>query len=288
MGDTEEKRRGLSYSSFAEFSACSRKWFIRKVLKSPIDPDAPESTEAFDIGKSFHKCLENTKHDLKGYTLGQCQEVCKEFNITDTDDVCLVYAMLGKYKELHARTNLKVLGCEVVVDTPTFYGVVDAVMYEDSVGVWIVDLKTSKSLQGFTLNTVSNHAQLNLYAKHYPEIAKAVGCEDLPFAGYRLRTTTKSTAKNTEEHLLGYVKKLMRAIKSYDTIVPVELLKNTEEIYKHHQRVNELTVSASAEDIDKFPPNFGNCNAYFKVCEYYSKCHGHTYSDSPKVKTLEV
>lgn len=285
----ETQRRGLSYSSFAEFSACSRKWFIRKVLKSPIDPDAPESTEAFDIGKSFHKCLENTKHDLKGYTLGQCQEVCKEFNITDTDDVCLVYAMLGKYKELHARTNLKVLGCEVVVDTPTFYGVVDAVMYEDDVGVWIVDLKTSsKALNGFTLNNVANHVQLNLYAKHYQEIAKAVGCEHLPFAGFRLRTTTKSTAKNSEEYLLAYVKKLMRNIKSYDVIVPATYLKNVEEIYKHHQKAHELTVVATAEDVEKFPPNFGNCNAYFRVCEYFSKCHGHTYSEAPKIKTIEV
>lgn len=284
----EQKPRGLSYSSFTEYSACSRKWFIRKVLKLPIDTDADASTEAFDVGKAFHKCLEDTKHDLKGFTFQQCADACRSFNVEDPDTIAMVYAMLSKYKKLHESTNLKVVGCEVVVDVPGFYGITDVVMQNDA-GLWIVDLKTASTFQQSTLKTITSHPQLLLYARHFDEIAYAVGLKDIPFAGVRLRTTTKSKLqRKSDEVTADYIARMAKSIKSSDIVVPAKYLGNMDAVFQLHQRANEITAKAKPEDIEKFPPNFGHCFSYFRPCEHYSKCHNYNYTEAPDVEMVEV
>ena len=83
MSDEKKTITGLSPSSFSEYSACNRKWFLRKVARVPIDPDASEDYSAFNIGKAFHKALEDTGHNLAGFTHVQCVAVCAEFGVAE-------------------------------------------------------------------------------------------------------------------------------------------------------------------------------------------------------------
>lgn len=288
---TEEKRQitGLSPSSFGEFTACNRKWFLRKVAKVAIDPDASEDYAAFNFGKAFHKALEDTKHNLSDYTHAQAIAVCAEFGVVEPEDVAMIFAMLGKYKQLHAIDNLKVVACETIIDTPEFYGIVDAVM-EDKDGVlWIVDIKTAATWQVSNLSTASSHPQLNLYAKYYDVLAYGIGRKDAPFGGIRLRTTTKSKlVKKASEKMPDYILRMMLGIKSNDLAIRKGDL-NVERISAMHLAAHAKTSTAKPCDADKFTPNYGNCMSYFRPCNYFSQCHGRTFSDtSPSLLFTEA
>ena len=286
--DEIKKPTGLSPSSFGEYSACNRKWFLRKVLKAPIDPDATEDYSAFMIGKAFHKALEDTKHNLAGFTHAQCIAVCAEFGVDEGDDIAMIYAMLGRYKELHAIDNLKVVGCEIVIDTPEFYGFVDVVMQDSEGLLWIVDIKTAATFQQSMLATVSSHPQLNLYAKYFDQVAYSVGLKDAPFGGIRLRTTTKSKLiRKATESVPEYIARMSKGIKSNEIVVPKESL-NVEQISAQHLAAHAKTSGARVDDIEKFPCNYGNCMSYFRPCNYYSRCNKHTYSSPPATLFTEV
>lgn len=283
-----KKPTGLSPSSFGEFSACSRKWFLRKVAKAAIDPDASEDYTAFDLGKAFHKCLEDTKHDLAGFTHSQCVTVCAQFGVVDADDVAMIYAMLSRYKELHAVENLKVIACEVVIDTPDFYGITDAVMQDSEGLLWIIDIKTAATFQSSAISTAASHPQLNLYAKHFDQVAYSVGMKDAPFGGIRLRTTTKSKLiRKATETMPDYIARMAKGIKSSDIAVPKSSL-NIEQIAAQHAAVFARTSVAKIEDIENFPPNYGNCMSYFRPCNYFSQCNRHTFTSPPNVQFIEV
>jgi len=284
----EIKPRGLSYSSFTEFSACQRKWYLRKVAKYPIDSDAEDSTIAFDLGKSFHFALETTKHDLTGFTFNQCVEVCKTFNVNDVEDAAMIFAMLGAYKRVHEKTKLKVVGCEVEIAAPGFFGIIDAVLQDSDGFIWIVDVKTCATFQRSTIDSLPDHVQLNIYSRHFDLIAHACGLKDAPFAGVRLRSTTKSKLQKKEsESLPEYISRMSKGIKSYDIIVPAKLLTNVNTIYAQHQRANEITSSAKIEDESKFPPNYSNCFSFFRPCNFWSRCWGHNYSEVPAIEVIE-
>jgi PD-(D/E)XK nuclease superfamily len=283
-----KKARGLSYSSFSEYSSCQKKYFYRKIAKYPIDPDASESTEAFDVGRSLHKCLENTKHDLAGFTFQNCVAVCAEFNITDEDTVAQIMAMLSKYKKLHEHQKLKIVACETIIDTPSFHGIVDATAYEDDVGLWIIDVKTGATFQQSEISMLPSHTQLNLYTKHFDEIAYAVGLKSIPFAGIKLRKITKSKLiRKDGEDLQGYIKRMSLGIRAIELTVPKESLFRTEEIYQEHQKAYEITSKATLEDEAKFARNYSNCFSFFRVCPYYSRCAGFNYTEAPKVEKVE-
>lgn len=279
---------GLSPSSFSEFSACQRKWFLRKVARVPIDSDATEDYSAFNVGKAFHKALEDTNHNLQGFTHAQCIAVCAQFDVTDGDDVAMIYAMLGRYKELHALEDMKVIACEVVIDVPEFYGITDVVMQDIDGALWIVDIKTAATFQQSMLATVSSHPQLNLYAKYFDQIAYAVGLKDAPFGGIRLRTTTKSKLiRKATETVPEYIARMSKGIKSNEIVVPKGAL-NVEAISTQHLAAFSKTSTAKAEDIEKFPCNLGNCMSYFRPCNYYSRCNKHNFSEPPATLFLEV
>jgi hypothetical protein len=282
-----QKARGLSYSSFTEYSACPRKWFYRKVLKYPIDSDASEDTEAFSIGKAFHKALENTKHNLNGFTFSDCISVCAEFDVVEEDTVAMVFSMLTRYKRVHEKTNLKVAACEVTIDLPLFFGVVDAILYDDEAGWWICDLKSAGSLPESTIRSANSHAQLCIYSQYHKEIAAAVGISNIPFLGCRLRITTKSriTRKSGEE-IGEYIKRMSAGTRSIDIVVPKEVMNIANISFIHEQTANKI-LTAKPEDIDSYPCNFGNCFSYFRPCTHYSRCHGKNYTEQPTLEVIE-
>lgn len=288
MSDKPKQHSGLSYSSFTEYQGCNRKWFLRRVLKLPIDTDASEDTEAFNVGKAFHKCLEDTKHNLTGFTLQACADVCVEFGLEDPDTAAMIYAMLSKYKKVHEKSGLKVVSCETTIESPVFYGVIDAVLYEEGVGFWICDIKTAGSWTKSNINAAASHTQLNIYAKYADLVAYAVGMKDAPFLGCRLRTTVKSRiGRKANEEISSYIKRMAEGIASYDISIPVGVMP-VDKINKVHAAAAARVLSAKAEDEDNYPPNFNNCMSYFKPCEHYSKCHGRNFSEIPAITVSEA
>jgi hypothetical protein len=211
--------------------------------------------------------------------------VAESFGVEDIEDVAMVYAMLSKYKKVHEKLNLTVAVCEVAISTPDFYGIVDAVMYDDT-GFWIVDMKTAGTLPNYIVNTAPSHPQLNLYAAHADLIRKAAMLpETKPFLGCRLRTTTKSKlGKKPDEAISAYIGRMASGIKSQDIAIPHDP-KMSQMFLQQLVYARSKTSKANNYDIGSFSPNFGNCMAYFRPCEHYSKCHGRNYTEVP---TMEV
>jgi hypothetical protein len=278
---------GLSPSGLSTYLSCGRKYFHNKVAKTPKDPDADQNTDALDIGSAFHKCLENTKHVLDGFSFSDVKKVCAEHDITDEDTAALVMAMLGKYKKVHVKSGLKVVACELVVNTDDFYGIIDVVLMDEKTGdYWLADMKTAASFRPDIIPTLPMHQQLNLYAAHFVDVAAALELDPTKYRGCRYRITTKSKiSRKSGEEVGAYIGRISKAVKSYDFIIPKEKM-NPFEVYQSLKAAGEAIKRAEAR-IELFPRNFGNCQAYWRPCEFWSQCHGAQFSDMVNVG-LEV
>lgn len=277
--DTKPQRihDGLSPSSLGLFQGCARKYYNKKIAKLPIDSDASEDSEAFQVGKAFHKCLEDTRHDLDGFTLKACIETCDGFGLSPDYHAPMVFAMLGAYKSVHKKAGLKVLACEMVVDTPAFYGIVDVIL-EDAAGWWIGDMKTAAQFSKSLIPTLPKHQQLNLYAEHYPIIADVLGLDPYGYRGCRYRLTTKSKlTRRAGEDVASFISRLGNSVSSYDFIIPHALMAPAVAYRTHH--VAKTFIDLHKDEAD-YVPNFGNCMSYFKPCEFWSRCHGQTFTST--------
>lgn len=276
---------GLSPSSLGLFLGCNRKYYYKKIAKTPIDIDASEDTEALRVGSAFHKCLENTKHALDGFTLTAAQAVvCGEFELSEAVHLPLIFAMLGRYKETHRKAGLKVLSCEVVIDNPYFYGIVDAVM-EDSKGRWwIVDMKTAATYSPqMLIPTLPRHPQLSLYAQYHAAVASKLGLDSESYQGCRYRLTTKSKLiRKATEPMAGYIERLSGSVRSLDIVIPKALMEPAVMAEIHGTAKEYINTHQEAH---QYSPNYGNCTQWFRSCEYWSKCHGKTVT---AMKDLEV
>lgn len=268
----------LSYSSASLLRGCETRYYHYKVAKTKRDPDSPEDTDAFIIGKSFHHILEMSKHE-KPEKIGHLLEECvKKFKLPE-EDTGLVHAMVLKYLRLHKKTNLVAVACEWEIKHPIVTGFIDVIFKEkDSDKWWIADLKTSKTFYATIVSRLPKDRQLNLYAAFYREIAKDLKLDPDAFQGCRYRVTTKSEAKQKKlESYNDYVLRITESnVKSYDVIVPIAKMA-PKEVLKEHLRLHQISMLMRTGD---YVPtqNFGNCETYFKPCEYWSKCHGECFS----------
>lgn len=274
-----EKPRGtgLSPSSLATFLGCQRRYYHNKVAKTPKDSDVPEDVESLLIGSAFHKCLEDTRHILDGYGFKDVLKVSEEFKL-DEDTAALIFAMLSRYKEVHAKAGLKAIACEVIVNTEKFYGIVDVILEDSSGNWWIGDMKTAASYRPDIVPTLPLHPQLNLYAAHANAIGEFLGLLPEKYLGCRYRMTTKSRiGRKGGEEIGPYVKRLSKAIKSFDFILPKELM-NPNLFAGIHGSAFKMIGEAGDKEA-AFPQSFSNCMNYFRPCEFWSKCHGKNFTE---------
>lgn len=274
----ERKHDGLSPSSFQLFSACNRKYFLKKIAKADIDPDASEDTEAFRIGKAFHKVLEVTQHNLSGFSLDKIRAiVCGEYELSEHDHLPMIFAMLVKYKKVHDKSKLNTVACELILDLPDFYGIVDAIKSDNKGNWWICDMKTASSYQPNLIPSLPSHPQLNLYAWKSREIAAARNLDPAKFMGVRYLLTTKTKlVRKASEGFTDYVSRAVNAIKSLDFAIPKEALR-PELVIKTHKLASEYIKKTEEE---AFSPNLGNCMSYHRPCEFWSRCHGNTFTET--------
>lgn len=260
----------LSYSSMKTALTCARKYWHSKVANTPKDPDYVEP-DSLQIGKAFHWVLEQTNHEYSNEIL--VVKAMNEFNV-DPSDKALLTAMLENYLEVHKLSGLKVVKCELKLETPNFVGFIDFIAQGEN-GWWMGDNKTAARHDPSILPRLHKDPQLNLYAKFAPKIGETLGLKG-EFLGFRYRQTVKSKAK-TE-------KGLKEGTPTYDIIVPYKAM-DPDTVWSNFLDVYTLVESLHAGEVAK--PNYSACMDYFKPCEYFSQCHGCLHSKgNPAIQVL--
>lgn len=278
--------RGLSPSSLALFIGCNRKYFYKKVAKFKPDPDVEDDQEALQVGSAYHKILEDTRHKLDGLAYATVESVVKTFDLLNPNHHGpMIFAMLGKYKATHAKSGLKVLACEHVIETNAFYGIVDVVL-ENEDGWWIGDMKTSANYSPSLIPTLPRHPQLNLYAAHYKEIAQALAIDPDRYRGCRYLLATKTKIRRRDDETVGsFIKRCSDGVRCMDIIVPKEIMDTTGAVMLHTAAFDFIQRFKAPTD---YPQNFGNCMSYFRPCEFFSRCHASMFSEDRGIKIIEA
>ena len=256
--------------------SCEQKYWHYKIANTAKDEDYEES-DALGLGKAFHGVLEKNLH--KKYSEQDIISAMVEFNV-DPSDKDLLTTMLKKYVEFRELSGIKVVKCELQITTSVYNGFLDYIAIQGN--KWFIgDLKTAARHDESILSRLPLDPQLNLYAHFASEIDIAVPeVAGLEFAGCLYSQITKSKA--------GTQKGLDAGVKVFETFVPIEAM-NPELIWGLFQdaqtRAEELTAGEAPKK------NFGSCMSYFSPCQYFSQCHGKTFTDNRnkvKVTTLET
>lgn len=274
----------LSYSSGNLLKNCEQKYFWYKVAQVPKDPDSEQNDTAFNVGKCFHYVLETNDHSEKDLVKLLTAGV-HEFSVPEHQ--AMIHAMLLRYLQVHIRSGLEVVHCELQMSNDEFIGFIDVIMKDPETGEWwIVDLKTASWFKMATAARLHNDVQLNLYSYFANLIAPQFDLDPDKFAGARYRVTTKSTLKQkATESYEAYVKRMAKGIKSYDVIIPAAKM-NPKGIYEEHMDLHKRSLELRDGAVPK--KNFTYCESYFRPCEYWSRCHGKTCSELEEEITMET
>tara|TARA_R110000751_G_scaffold82106_2_gene165323 strand:+ start:181 stop:999 length:819 start_codon:yes stop_codon:yes gene_type:complete len=269
----------LSYSSSNLVLNCQQKYVHYKVDKVDKDSDFVDSN-ALKIGSAFHKCLEDTKHVLKGFTPANLKLVVEDHELDFEEHGPLLFAMLAKYKDLHEASGLVCDRVETKLDDKNLLGYVDVHMIDEKSGeLWITDVKTAANISGSLKKRLSQDRQLNLY------VSRSLDCG--PIAGSKMRVVSKPKLKRKADEKFGaYFKRLYKSCKAHEYTVRREDME-PEKAYEDH--VDLAKIARSLHKGKKPTRNYSFCESFFRPCEYWSKCHGgREFSDETKIELLEV
>lgn len=260
----------LSYSSSTLLKNCSQKYFYHKVVGVAKDPDSSENEDAFNVGKCFHFVLEEN-----GHTEDRLEELldkgCKAFEVDS--EKAMIHAMLLRYLQAHKKSGLTPVKCEFYIENKIFIGYIDVILTDDQGYWWIADLKTASRFSEITTARLTDDPQLNLYCSFADMLAKALNLDINKFMGARYRVTTKSSlTQKASESYNEFVIRTANNVKSYDIIIPKELM-SPKETYKEFKKLHAKTMKLRSGKL-KPEKNRSYCDSYFKPCEYWSQCHG--------------
>lgn len=270
----------LSHSSASTLQGCEQRYVHYKVLRTPEDPDY-EKSEALAIGSAVHWILEKSKHE-KPASISTDLAICVRDPTIGLreEDVPLVHAMVLTYLRLRKRVPLRVLAVEVEIRTDWMLGYVDIVEEEEDGSWWITDVKTWKTLNDAQVKQLPKDPQLNLYAGHHEVVAELLGLLPEKFAGVRWRVVTKTSAKQKAgEDYLTYVKRLAdKHLEAHDIPVPRVLLHPGERLAEHRRLWERSAVLIASGGVGA-TKNYKTCFDFFSPCQFWSACHGQTFSD---------
>jgi hypothetical protein len=148
-------------------------------------------------------------------------------------------------------------------------------------------MKTVGLWSDSTIQTLPSHPQLNLYAKHRELVAYAAGLDETKFMGVAYLATTKSRLKKkAKESLEEFVGRLSESVKSIWVFIPNSVLL-IREVSDAHAAASWFIDSYSYPDKEgQFTRNYGNCMAYFKPCQFYSRCHTRLFTEDVGVRVV--
>lgn len=286
----EDWNEKLSYSSFAQFIGCKRKYFLRKVTKAKVDTDVEQDTKALRFGTAFHALLEDCKHLPQNLNVGLIKKAAEKEKLDPVVDGSHLFALLRHYKKVRTISNLEVVNFEIEVNTPNFLGYVDFVAKDKDGGWWIGDLKTASMFSPLTVAKLHTDWQLNLYAKHVQEIASQANLKVEDFKGCLYTVAVKSKLKHKDgETFKDYATRLTGSVSCYEVPIPKEEM-DPEAVYETfklaHAEIKSVHKMSGVAATKFATPNYGNCNAYFKSCEYWSQCHGKTFTETKDRKAI--
>lgn len=285
MESPKKEHSGLSPSSLNLFLGCNRRYYHKKIAKTPQDTDYREDQEALSVGKAFHKVLEIKKHILDGLKLFEVFDVVKEyFPDNPGGHTPMIFAMLDKYNVMHKKSRLRAIAVEIEIETPVFFGIVDVVLEDDYGNYWIGDMKTAAAYRHDLIPQLPGHPQLNLYAFYQVELARKLGLDPSKYMGCRYRMTTKSKiVQNSKDTIEMYIDRLRKSVKSYDFIIPKEKM-SPGIIAGVHRKIGTFVNAHLSEDM--YTPNYSNCLNFFRPCEFYSNCHSGRFSDLNEIDCI--
>ena len=266
----------LSYSSANLIKNCEMKYYLYKVKGVAKDADSSDNEDAFNVGKAFHWILETNNH-TEDRLVELLNAAVKTYEVESY--TAMIHAMILRYLQVHYKSGLEVVHCEFAMENDEFLGFIDAIMIDPSNQEWwIVDLKTASRFSTIKAAMMHSDVQLNLYASFAHEIAQHFNLDLDKFAGVRYRTTEKSRLKRkASESYDEFVRRMASSIVSYDIIVRAERL-DPQAIYSQHKDLREKALQF--HNNEQFPTkNLSYCDAFFRPCEYFSQCHGKTYSE---------
>ena len=276
--DKTRKELTLSHSSANLLRGCEQKYVFYKVKGIDKDEDFDDNQEHFNVGKAVHFILEESLHVWDKEKFFELVDLAaSHFDCEHRKE--LIAAMAFKGLQIHKKEKLHTVHCEFKIQTEHTLGYVDLIACDDDKNWWIIDLKTSKKLSELTISKLKNDYQLNLYAAHIKLIAKGLGLDPKKFMGCRYRVITKSTAKmSAKEGIEGYMKRVLAKnwIKGYEIIIPKEDM-NPDEVLKSHREL--WRRAKKLHEGSKAKCDYAHCSSFFRACEYYSQCHGDTYTN---------
>lgn len=266
----------LSYSSCNMLKACEQKYYHYKVEKTPRDADQEDDTTALRFGKALHSVLEDTWHDIEKFTVDILNKRCEE-NEIDVSNKFRVYSAVMEYYRLHDASGLRVHTMEYAIKTDTFIGYVDIILFDDAGNWWIADVKTSSSVQPGLFSRLHRDTQLNLYSFYKDDIGKDLKLDPDKFQGCKYRVVQKTKASPRPNEELYQFEKRVKG-KSYEASISYEDM-DTNLFVAMHTRYQ---IKAQRMFDGKVSPtrNYGACFDWFRPCEYFSKCHGCTYTEA--------
>jgi hypothetical protein len=272
----------LSVSSFKLLQACEKKYWHHKVAGTKHDSDYEEG-DFLGFGKAFHEVLEKTNHTDWNEKL--LMEAMINHSVNGEERM-LLEVMLKKYVQYHKASGIKVVKCELGIETNMTVLYIDAIGISfdatgKPVGWWIIDLKTASTHSESILAQLPNDSQMNHYSSFADDVEIAVEeIKGLPFLGCRYRQVIKSKA--------GTMHGLEKGVRVLDIEIPVEVL-STEEFKKLFSTVHDRAVQLHQGEAPV--NNFQNCMSYFKPCQFFSQCHGSIFTKAKnkvRVHTLDT
>ena len=269
----------LSYSSQSLLTNCQQRYVYYKIDKAEKDKDASSRDQShFAIGTAFHYILEMGMHK-KPENIGELLEHCIQNEGLKEEYAGLVHGMVLQYLRLREGSGWEAVAVEHVIRDDKVIGFIDLVEKRED-GSWCIsDMKTAASFYPTKIAELPSNVQLNLYAGFAEQIAEDYDLDINKFLGCRYLVTTKSKAvQQAKESYNEYVMRLVnkKHVKSHNIFIPKELMRieaTREEFLANHELSLELRKGATPTK------NYTYCNAFFKGCEYFSKCHGMEYSE---------
>jgi hypothetical protein len=266
----------LSYSSMKLLQSCEQKYHHYKILGTANDPDYEES-DALGLGKAFHEVLEKTLHqDYNEILILQAMEEHK----VDPTDKDLLTVMLKKYVDFRKASGIKVIKCEIPITTNSYTGFIDYVAVKGN--KWYIgDLKTTGRHDENILSQLPLDPQLNLYAHFAEDLYIAVpSLANKQFAGCLYTQTVKSKAQTYSG--------LEKGVKVIEMEVPIETM-NPDLIWSLFNEVFDRAYELHKGEAPR--KNLSSCFNYYSPCQYFSHCHGKTFTENKakvKVNTIET
>lgn len=266
----------LSYSSMKTLQSCEQKYSHYKITKTPNDTDYEES-DALGLGKAFHAVLERTLH--LDYNDQLIIEAMTE-NKVNPSDKDLLTVMLKKYVEFRKASGIKILKCELPIATNYYTGYIDYIAVQGN--KWYIgDLKTAARHDENILSQLPLDPQLNLYAHFAEDLYIAVpSLEGKTFSGCLYTQALKSKAQTYSG--------LEKGVKIVETLIPAEAM-NPDLIWSLFNEIHDRAIELHKGESPK--KNLSSCFNYFSPCQYFSQCHGKTFTENKikvKVSTIET